>query len=126
MVRSAIDFESFDDAARNDAAILAAAENVEVIGDPELDRQSRFESFTGCVVEIETTRGERLVARRDAPRGSPGDPLPDKEIEAKFRSNAARVIPGTAIERLVRMVEDFEPLADIAALAGALAPAATK
>ncbi len=125
MARGAIDFESFDDDARSDATILTAAETVEVIGDPELDRQSRFESFTGCVVEIESTRGERLVARRDAPRGSPSDPLADEEIEAKFRRNAARALQDAAIESLVRMVDNLESLPDIAAIAGALGPIGT-
>ena len=122
IARDAVDFDSFNDAARDDPAILAAAQKVEVIGDPELDRQSRFESFTGCVVEIETARGW-FVERRDAPQGSPSDPLPDGEIAAKFRRNAARLMPEAAINDVFSMVQDIELLPDIARLAAALRPA---
>lgn len=121
IAKGAIAFDSFDDAARADADILAAAAKVEVIGDPELDAQSRFQSFTGSIVEVEATSGERAVLRRDAPRGSPGDPLSDAEIRAKFEANAARVLGASKIGELVDLVEHLEQLPDVATLAGSLA-----
>ena len=123
MAKGTIAFDSFDDAARTDPEILAAAAKVEVIGDPELDAQSRFQSFTGSIVEIVTTSGEHLVLRRDAPRGSPGDPLSDDELRAKFQANANRVLSRSQIGRLVDLVEGLEGLPEIAPLADSLRPA---
>jgi len=122
MARGAVAFESFDDAARGDPAILAAAEKVEVIGDPELDGQSRFQSFTGAVVEVETTSGKRLVARRDAPRGSPGDPLTEDEIRSKFETNAAFVLSNDETMALRDQLDALLSLADVAPLARSLGP----
>jgi 2-methylcitrate dehydratase PrpD len=123
LARGEVGFDSFEDAARNDPAIIAAAAKVEVVGDPQLDRQSRFESFTGSVVELETTDGHQLVERRDAPHGSPADPLTQAEIEAKFKANAARVLPSERIAMLADLVERLHTLSDIALLARAFQPA---
>ena len=101
---------------------LAAAEKVEVIGDPELDGQSRFQSFTGSVVEIETANGKRLVARRDAPRGSPGDPLTEDEIRRKFETNAAFVLSNDETLALRDQLDVLQALADVAPLARSLGP----
>lgn len=126
LAKGAIAFDSFDDAARADPEILAAAAKVEVIGDPDLDRQSRFQSFTGSAVEIETTGGERLIFRRDSPHGSPGDPLTDGELRTKFETNAARVLSGPEIRTLVGLLEGLEALPEIATVASCLRPTTSR
>jgi 2-methylcitrate dehydratase PrpD len=120
IARGGVDFDSFEPAARSDPAVLGAAGRVEVVADPELDRQSRFQSFTGCRVDVETHDGRRFEARKSAPHGSPDDPMDAAEIRAKFESNAARVLSEGATRRILALLDDLDGLSDVASLAGAM------
>ena len=59
-----------------------------------------------------------LHERQDRPRGGPDAPLTRAEVEAKFRGNAALVLPARQVERVIRAVDglaDAAPLADLLA-----------
>ena len=117
MSQGRIDFDSFDDAARADPDIIAAAAKVEVVASPELDQQSRFESFCGTIVEIETASGAHLEARRAAPHGAPSDPLSSAEVHSKFMANSARILTLGQAQELAHLLDRIEALPDIGTLA---------
>lgn len=120
IARSGVDFDSFEAAARGDSAVLAAAAKVEVVADPDLDRQSRFQSFTGCRVELETADGRRFDVRKSAPHGAPEDPMDAAEIRAKFEANAARMLSEAATRRMLALLDDVDGLSDVALLGAAM------
>lgn len=124
MARGRVGFDSFDDAARADEAILACARKVEVVADPALDRRSRFEAFTGSSVLIQAADGRSFEAVRDEPHGSPTDPLSEGELREKFDAAAGCVLPAERVASLYRMLDGLDGLPDIAALGSAMTSAA--
>lgn len=120
IARGGVDFDSFADDAREDPQILASAAKVEVVADTELDRQSRFESFTGSAVTIETSTGACLKSRRSAPRGSSGEPLTADQVREKFHRNALRVMTEATAARALSACAAVDAVLDVADVAAAL------
>jgi 2-methylcitrate dehydratase PrpD len=77
----------FTEEALEEAELRAFSEKVEMVLDPEVDA-AYPERWIG-VVEVETTGGERLTSRVDAPKGDPENTLSREELEEKARSLAA-------------------------------------
>ena len=50
-------------------------------------------------------RPRRSRERQDRPRGGPDAPLTRAELEAKFRGNAASLLPDAQVERVIRAVD---------------------
>lgn len=83
LVRGRADVAEFELPAVTDPTIRALREKVRAECDPSLPPG-------GAVVTAETRDGRSLTVRIDAARGSAAQPLSDRELEAKFRDNAAR------------------------------------
>jgi 2-methylcitrate dehydratase PrpD len=64
--------------------VLALADRVECVHDPELDRS--YPAHWPAWVRIETGDGGVLTGQAEDPRGDPANPLSDAELSAKFRS----------------------------------------
>jgi 2-methylcitrate dehydratase PrpD len=56
------------------------------------------------LVEISLTDGTARSRRIDSVRGAPDRPIPQAEVEAKFRANAARALPPPSVERLIESI----------------------
>jgi 2-methylcitrate dehydratase PrpD len=67
-----------------DPEILALASAVELIEDDAMNAEFPARRF--AEVAIVTGDGERFASTRNEARGDPENPLPDAEIEAKFRA----------------------------------------
>jgi 2-methylcitrate dehydratase PrpD len=99
----------------HDPAVLALAERVTLVFDPELDPQ--FPVATPCRVTIRHASG--IVALHlAAPRGEPGNPLTSTDLHEKFMKLAA---PTLGYERAMRLEYDLASLAEASSLTPLLA-----
>jgi 2-methylcitrate dehydratase PrpD len=73
-----------------DPALLDLASRVEVVPDEELE--SLYDEKWSSVLEITTTDGRTLKARRDLPKGEPEHPISDAELKEKFDSLATDAV----------------------------------
>jgi 2-methylcitrate dehydratase PrpD len=73
-----------------DRGLLDLAARVAVVADNELE--ALYDDKWPSIVEVLTTGGELLTARRDLPSGEPEHPLSDRALEEKFSSLAADAI----------------------------------
>jgi 2-methylcitrate dehydratase PrpD len=64
-------------------AVTALARRVSMVVDDSLD--ALYPSRWGAIVDVETADGRVYSARVDEPKGDPGNPLTEAEVEEKFR-----------------------------------------
>jgi 2-methylcitrate dehydratase PrpD len=81
---------------------------VRCFADEECDRI--FPNQFPAVLRVRLTSGDVREARISHNRGGPENPLSDEELEAKFHTNAARVLPEQAAEELRIALQDLEGL----------------
>lgn len=68
---------------------------------------------TEARVTISTKEGKKYTAYVTIPKGDPRNPPSDQELEDKFRSLAAFVLPKAKINRLIKTIWSLEELKDI-------------
>jgi 2-methylcitrate dehydratase PrpD len=81
----------------SDCEVLALADRVECVHDPELDRD--YPAHWPAWVEVDTNDGRHLQGRVEDPKGDPANPLTRDELLAKFRVLAS--VAYTAAEQKV-------------------------
>jgi 2-methylcitrate dehydratase PrpD len=116
LVRSRAGLAEFTDEASQDPSVLRVAKLVTYELDPTIDYPRQFIGD----VEITLADGRVVHARQDRPRGGPDAPLTRAELEAKFRGNAALVLPEAQAERVIRHVDDLTAGAPLSGLLAAL------
>jgi 2-methylcitrate dehydratase PrpD len=112
--------DGFSETRIRDPRILAVADRVDYVLDPTLPYPRRF---TGHV-RVELADGRVLEETQDAPRGGPAHPLAPEELQAKFRANAARVLPHAQVDTLCERLLAIDRAADVTVTAAALRRAA--
>jgi 2-methylcitrate dehydratase len=105
--------DSFSDEKLFDPRIRELLGKINVVADPEID--ALFPGVKRARVEIRIKNGEVGIAQVDHAKGSPGNPMSDKEIEAKFRANAQRAVGKIRQEQIVEATMRFEECDDIKA-----------
>jgi len=99
--------ERFTEAALADRELLALADRVHMVVDPELD--AAYPEHWGARVEVELEDGERLAAAVADARGDPASPLSRADLEDKahrlaaFGGGATREEMRILVERLWRL-----------------------
>ena len=77
-----------------------------------------------------TARGERFIAERSYPKGSPSpDPstrMTTDELIAKFRHNAEHILPATQVDSALEAILNLEAVSDVAEIMSQLGVASTK
>jgi 2-methylcitrate dehydratase PrpD len=86
-----------------------AAQKVEVYADPAVKGSQ-------AKVDVVMDGGATLSARCEHPLGSFENPLPRAQIEQKFRTYAASVLPAAAIDAIVKAVDQLEDLGSTSTL----------
>jgi len=114
LVRGRAGLREFTDEAAHEPDVLRVATLVTYELDPTIDYPRQFVGD----VEVTLVDGRTIRERQDRPRGGPDAPLTRAELEAKFRGNAALVLPDAQVERVIRNVGG---LAAGGSLAGVLA-----
>jgi 2-methylcitrate dehydratase PrpD len=116
LVRGRAGLAEFTDTAVHDPSVLRVAKLVTYELDPTIDYPRQFVGD----VAIRLADGRVLHARQDRPRGGPDAPLARAELEAKFRGDAAIVLPDGQAGRVIQHVHDLVADAPLAGLLSAL------
>ena len=97
LVRGTAGLADFTDDAVRDERILAVAGRVGYDLDPTIDYPRQFVGH----VRIRLHDGRVLEEHQDHPRGGPDFPLAPRDLEVKFRGNAALALSADAIDRVI-------------------------
>lgn len=116
--RRVVDFDDILHDRRDDPAIRALSERVQVVGDAELDRT--YPDLYRSIVEVESADGRHS---RDVtyPKGSPQAPLSADELHRKFARLTADVVTPRRRGEIAELVGRLEEVADAAELTRLLA-----
>jgi 2-methylcitrate dehydratase PrpD len=83
-------------------------------------RDTRYPECFDAEIECATTAGGVHTIRIDDVYGNHRRPPGDDAVMAKFRENAARVLPSSAIDDVARAMQELPDARDLAALSAAL------
>ncbi len=108
----------FTQEALKDPKLREFADRVEMVLDPKIDA-AYPERWIG-LVEVETTGGECIISRVDAPKGDPENTLSREEIENKVRTLATFRGAASAdeIQRLIEQAWDLDQQPSVRNLLG--------
>jgi 2-methylcitrate dehydratase PrpD len=118
LVDGRVTLDTYAAARLADPATLALAARVEHVVDPDSTFPRGFPGW----VRVQLRDGRTLEARVPDGRGGPERPLAAEAILAKFRDNAARVLPLDRVEALERVSLGLETLDDVGRLAALCRP----
>ncbi len=79
-----VSYEDFDESRASDPDLIELIKRIHVVHDPELTKA--YPAKSRCVIEITLKDGTSIRGDRDYPKGDPGDPLSDHEIEEKLKT----------------------------------------
>jgi 2-methylcitrate dehydratase len=79
-----VSYEDFDESRSTDPDLVELIKRIHVVNDPELTKA--YPERSRCVIEITLKDGRTIRGERDYPKGDPGDPLSDREIESKLKT----------------------------------------
>jgi 2-methylcitrate dehydratase len=104
---------SFEEEKLFDPRIRALLPKIKVVANEEID--GLFPAVKRAIATITTTRGEQHTETVDHAKGSPQNPMSDKEIIAKFRANASGAVSGGRQDEIIEAtwnLEDFTDMGD--------------
>jgi 2-methylcitrate dehydratase PrpD len=108
--------DQFTEERIRDPKLVAFAERVKVIADPEIDAKGDAHRHT-IRIEVKLKDGRVLTDSRQSAKGSSAQPLTREEIENKFARLAAKVLPEKRVRELQATVYAAEKLQDVGELA---------
>jgi 2-methylcitrate dehydratase PrpD len=109
LVRGKAGLREFTDEAVNDPDVKAVREKVVATADPSIAEDAVH-------VEVELASGERISQHVDHAIGNLGRPMTDRELEEKFRDQAALVLPAQQVSELIALCWKVGELADVRGL----------
>ena len=104
--------EAYSDENIHNPAILALAEKIQHVVDPDAPDTSRFKGW----VQVETTDGRRLEQVVDDNWGSEANPMTSDQVRQKFLENATLAIPDSRAGEIVEAVSGMEELSDVGSI----------
>ncbi len=110
--------EQYTEEKIKDPSLLALAEKVEVVKDDGLD--ALYDEKWPAIVEVQTTDGRLLTARRDLMKGEPEDPVSDAELKRKFTSLATDAVSADRAEEIWQVVFRLEEMKSVSPLVNLL------
>ena len=81
------------------------------VRDPSLD--ATYPSKWPASAEIQTHAGRKYNYKIEYPKGDPENPLSNEELIDKFLTMVKPVLPIQQAQKIIRLVENFEDLADV-------------
>ncbi len=113
-----LEIDTFTDAKANQPQVQEALSKVQVIVDQSIPEPGPY-----CPVSVELKDGTRFSYTARIAKGHPENPMMEKEILDKFRSNAKTVISEKRSEELIAAVQKLEAVDDLKKLVDLLIPA---
>ncbi|HEX4155504.1 MAG TPA: MmgE/PrpD family protein [Acidobacteriaceae bacterium] len=83
-------------------------------GDAEMTKN--FPEHWDCDVTITMKNGTVYTKHIDLPKGQPGNPMTDQEINAKFSNMAEKLMPKSQIDQIIKMVYNLDKVQDVNSL----------
>lgn len=116
----AVTVDHFSPERLRDPEIIALANRVRVIGDPDIDVKGR--AFRHEIrMEVTLADGTRLNKDVSHARGSEHAPLTDDDLKSKFRSLATQVLTPGHADEIQRAIWELDAAADVWPVAAGLA-----
>jgi 2-methylcitrate dehydratase PrpD len=112
-----LEIETFTDAKVSDPQIQEALKKVQVIVDESIPEPGPY-----CPVTVELKDGNRYCHTATIAKGHPENPLTEKEVLDKFRSNARHTVSDKQAEALIGASQTLETIASVRELARLLTP----
>jgi 2-methylcitrate dehydratase PrpD len=109
LVRGKAGLQEYTDEAVNDPDVKRVRERTTAVGDPSLTEDQAH-------VEVELVTGARVARFVQQSLGNVHRPMTDRQLEDKFRDQAARVLPGAQVDALIEQCWRIEELADVQTL----------
>jgi 2-methylcitrate dehydratase len=97
---------SFEEDKLFDPRIRALLPKIKVVANPEID--ALFPGVKRAIARLTTTAGEAFTETVDHAKGSPQNPMSDKEIIAKFRANASGAVSTTRQDAIIAATWNLE------------------
>lgn len=113
LVDGRVNMNSFSPKRLRDPRLHELMKHIHVVKLSELEH--RYPMTMPTRLTIRTSRGSTYSRQIDQPRGHPGHPLSDEEVEDKLRRLASRRIDRAQLDRLIDLVWHLEEQQDIAA-----------
>jgi 2-methylcitrate dehydratase PrpD len=107
--------DQFTNACARDPQVIAMRRKVTVTRDPAI-------ATSAAQIELWTTDGTKHALSTPAARGSPSNPMSDKDIADKLRTIAAGWCPGHDVEPLIDAVWALEHSSDVSTLLALTVP----
>jgi 2-methylcitrate dehydratase len=109
-----VGLEQFSEERIADPELLDLVSRIEVRADSELS--ARYPASTPNRIEVTTRSGESAAREVEFPRGHSGNPMPDDEVEEKFRRLADGELPSQRQSELLHRLWALETETDLAPL----------
>jgi 2-methylcitrate dehydratase PrpD len=111
-----LEIDTFTDAKANEPAVQDALSKVQVIVDETIPEPGPY-----CPVSVELKNGSRFTYTARIAKGHPENPLTEKEVLDKFRSNAKTAISEKQSAELIHGVQHLETIGSVGELIELLA-----
>lgn len=109
-----VTLQSFTPARLRDTAVRHLMQKVRVVRQPEF--VTRYPEAMPTRITVTTEAGKTYMKQVDIPLGHPGNPMSDRDLEAKLRRLASRRLDRARVDRLLRFVWELDRVEDIGAL----------
>ncbi len=106
--------QSFGSKRLRDPVIRDLIKIVRVVQQPEF--VGRYPKTMPTRITVKTESGKTYMSQIDLPVGHPGNPMSDRDLDAKFRRLAARRLPRPRVDRLIEFVWKLDRVKDISTL----------
>ncbi len=97
-----------------DRTILALAEKIHCIPDPDAPGTGHFKGW----VQVDTVDGRRLERVVDDNWGSAANPMTQDQVRTKFRENASLAVSDKRVGEIIEAVGKFETAGDVETIVG--------
>lgn len=100
----------------NDPDVRSLAKKIKLENDPEAEKLEIRECKYKCTVKVVFRDGISKEATIYHAKGAPENPMTEKELQAKFRSNAAGLFPEARLVKILETILNLERVARLSTL----------
>lgn len=114
LLHGPVTLQSFGRKRLHNPAVRNLMKKVRVV--QHLEFEARYPKTMPTRITVKTETGQTYMRRIDVPVGHPGNPMSDRDLEAKVRRLASRRLSRPRIDRLIEFVWNLERVRDVGTL----------